>query len=282
MSYSQKQIPQKNNAMTIILALFFCILSILLMFVDRKQPQYLTTFKSALQTVIYPIQILASAPIRIYRYSVDTMQSHNHLQQENAELQKKQLLIEAQLQRMIILDAENKRLRMLLKASSDLKQDSTFAELISIDFNPYRHFILLNHGLDNGIHIGQPVINQEGIIGQIMEVTPYSSRAILITDINHLLPIQVNRSNLRGLAVGTGKLGVLDIQNIENNSDVKVGDLLVTSGLDGRFPAGYAVAEVISVTFDSNNPFAKITARPTANFDKLREVLIISPSHNTP
>ena len=282
MPYSKKTAPQKSNALTIIFALFFCMISVGLMIVDHKQPDYLTTFKSVLQTVIYPIQILANAPIRMYQYSTDTLQSHIKLQQENNELQKKQILIEAQLQRMIILDAENKRLRMLLKASSDLKQDSTFAQLISIDFNPYRHFILLNHGLDNAINIGQPVINQEGVIGQIMEVTPYSSRAILITDPNHLLPIQINRNGLRGIAAGVGKLGELDIQNIENNSDVKVGDLLITSGLDGRFPAGYAVSEVISVVFDANNPFAKITARPTANFDKLREVLIISPSHNTP
>ncbi len=277
---SDWQRSKKNNALTIGYALFFCLLSITIMVIDHKQPQRLVFFKNALQTVSYPLQLLASSPNSIMHWSQKILTSRDDLTLENESLKQKQLLIETQLQRMISLDAENKRLRMLLKSSSEVNQPTLIAELVAIDFNPYRHLILLNRGSNDSVNVGQPVINQQGVIGQIIEITPYSSHALLVTDPNHLLPIEVNRNGLRGLAAGTGNKNQLEILNIQNGEDINVGDLLLTSGLDGRFPAGYAVARVESVTFSPNTPFAKIIAKTTANMDKLHEVLIITPEHN--
>ncbi|MDS4068577.1 MAG: rod shape-determining protein MreC, partial [Candidatus Competibacter sp.] len=149
------------------------------------------------------------------------------------------------------------------------------AELLAVDFDPYRHHILLNRGRQHGVYVGQPVLDQHGVIGQIIRADPFSSTAILITDPNHALPIQINRTGVRTLALGTGKFQELELPHIPNNEDVVIGDLLVTSGLGGRFPRGYPVGMVTKVEFDPGSPFAHIVARPIAQLDRIREVMLL-------
>ncbi len=201
--------------------------------------------------------------------------SRSRLLEENARLREKQLLLNVQLQKLTTLDAENRRLRSLLESVVNTPERVLMAELLTVDFNPYRHHILLNRGRQHGLYVGQPVLDQYGVIGQIIRADPLTSTAILITDPNHALPIQVSRTGVRTLALGSGKLHELELPHIPHNDDVKVGDVLVTSGMGGRFPRGYPVGTVTSVKFDPGSPFARIIAKPMAQLDRIREVMLL-------
>ena len=179
------------------------------------------------------------------------------------------------MQKLTTLEAENRRLRSLLESAVNAPERMLIAELLAVDFDPYRHHILLNRGRQHGINIGQPVIDQQGVIGQIVRADPLTSTVILITDPNHALPIQIDRTGARTLALGTGQFQELELRHIPNNGDVRVGDLLVTSGLGGRFPRGYPVGVVTKVEFDPGSPFAHIVARPAAQLDRIREVMLL-------
>lgn len=253
-----------------------CVLaSIVLMTLDHRQ--HLSTVRGVLATAVYPWQYLVQLPARTGGWLSEHLQSRSTLLEENQRLRQKQLFINAQLQKLTALEAENRRLRLLLESSVNLGERVLIAELLTVDFDSYhRHQILINKGSLHGVHVGQPLLDQEGIVGQIVHANPLTSTAILITDPNHALPVQVNRNGLRTLAVGTGNFNELKLPYIPNNDDIQVGDLLVTSGLGGRFPRGYPVAHVTEVSFDPGQPFARITAKPTAWLDRIREVLLIT------
>jgi len=176
------------------------------------------------------------------------------------------------------VQAENKRLKQLLDSSIKLEGRSLVAELLQIDPDPGKHQIVIDKGSRHSVFEGQPLLDATGIFGQILHVGPFSSTAILITDPDHALPVQVNRNGLRTIAVGTGNLHRLDLPHVPNNADIKVGDLLITSGLGGRFPADYPVATVASVEPNPGSPFAKVIAIPTAHLDRSREVLLVWPA----
>lgn len=251
----------------------FVLASLMTMTVDHRH--HLGVVRSTLATVIYPLQYLIQLPFEVGDWFSTSLISHRALLEENARLRQQQLLINARLQKLTALEAENHRLRMLLKSSEDIQEKVLIAELLTVDFDPYRHQILLNKGTRHGVHVGQPLLDQQGIIGQIIRANTFTSTAILITDPNHALPIQVNRNGLRTLAVGTGNFQELELPYIPHNEDIKVGDLLITSGLGGRFPRGYPVARVTRIEFDPGHPFARIIAQPTAYLDRSREVLLV-------
>lgn len=253
----------------------FVLLSIAAMTVDHRYHQ-LEAVRDVLSTLIYPLQYLIQLPAKTAAWWSETLASRTALVQENAQLRRKQILISAQLQKLTTLEAENRRLRMLLESSLALPERALIAELLGVDFDPYRHQILLNRGTHHGVQVGQPLLDQQGIIGQIIHANTFTSTAMLITDPNHALPVQVNRNGLRTLAVGTGNPQGLELPYIRNNEDIRAGDLLVTSGLGGRFPRGYPVARVTTVEFDPARPFAHVAARPTSPLDRSREVLLIS------
>ncbi len=251
------------------------LLSIVLMTLDHRQ--HLSTVRDVLATVVYPWQYLVQLPSWTGDWLNENLQSRSALLEENQRLRNKQLFINAQLQKLTALEAENRRLRLLLESSVNLGERVLIAELLTVDFDSYhRHQILINRGSLNGAHVGQPLLDQEGIVGQIVHANPLTSLAILITDPNHSLPVQVNRNGLRTLAVGTGNFNELKLPYIPNNDDIRVGDLLITSGLGGRFPRGYPVARITEVSFDPGQPFARVAAKPTASLDRIREVLLIT------
>ncbi len=255
-------------------AIFFSLLSILLMFMDHRT-EYLHAPKYYLGAAIYPLARIAESPANALRSFQDWKRSKSELIQKIEALEKKELYLSYETQQMAALMAENRRLRMLLQSSAKLGYSTIIAELINITSDPYRHIVTLNQGENQNITRNLPVLNNNGIIGQTIETSPYSSKAILITDPHHSLPIEVNRNGIRGIATGNGKLNEIDVSNIAFDDDVKVGDLLVTSGLDERFPAGYPVAVVKTITVDSTGYFARIVATPTAKLDRIREVLIL-------
>ncbi len=231
--------------------------------------------RDVLATAIYPLQYVARLPTHIQGWLNENLAGRATLLEENARLREKQVFLNVQLQKLTTLEAENRRLRSLLESAVNTPERVLVAELLAVDFDPYRHHILLNRGRQHGVYVGQPVLDQQGVIGQIVRADPFTATTILITDPNHALPIQVNRTGARTLALGTGNFQELELPHIPNNEDVKVGDLLVTSGMGGRFPRGYPVGTVTKVEFDPGSPFAHIVARPVARLDRIREVLLL-------
>ena len=256
--------------------ILFCLLSIALMFLDHRTT-YLRLPKYYLEEIIHPLSLIAEAPYRGLERLRQWYTEKEELLQRIATLEEKELYLAYETQQMAALTAENRRLRLLLQSSSKLDHSTIIAQLININSDPYRHIVLLNRGAIQGVKENLPVLNNFGIVGQTISVSPSSSKVILITDPHHSLPVEVNRNGIRGIANGNGKLNEIEISNIAFDDDVKVGDLLVTSGLDERFPQGYPVAVIKTITVDSTGYFAKIIATPTAKLDRIREVLILTP-----
>lgn len=252
------------------------IASIALMTLDHRH-QTLEGIRATLSVVVYPMQYMVNAPFSLADWASESMSSHNTLLTENRELRDKQLQLEFKLQKLAALETENQRLRALLQSSSRIWERVLIAELVSVDFDPFKHQILLNKGGNDGVFEGHPLLDAHGVMGQVNHVSPFTSTAILITDPTHATPVQVNRNGLRTIALGSGEPDRLDIPHIPNNADIVEGDLLVTSGLGLRYPPGYPVATVTNVIRDPAEPFAQITATPLAHLDKAREVLLVWP-----
>lgn len=254
----------------------FVLASVVLMTVDHRH-NHLDGLRAGLSVALYPIQFLIDLPVTTGNWLQETFATRRMLQEENAKLHAQHLLLQARLQKFEALEAENLRLRELLESSFKAGDRVLIAELLSVDLDPYQHKVLLNKGTRDRVFAGQPLLDAHGVMGQIVDVTPLTATAMLITDPAHALPVQVNRNGLRSIAVGTGALLELALPHIPNNADIRAGDLLVTSGLGGRFPPGYPVAEVTEVTLDSGQNFAKVTARPLSRLDRSREVLLVWP-----
>jgi len=249
------------------------------MTVDHRY-QHLETVRTVLATALSPLQSLVNLPVEISDWAGETFASRQRLLAENAELHAWRLQQQASLQRQAALLEENARLRRLLGASQLVPEEVTVAELVAVDVDPYRHQVVVNKGLRDGVHLEQPLLAAEGVMGQILHLGVFSSTAILITDPSHALPVQVNRTGMRTVARGTGTANRLVLPHIPNDADIQVGDLLVTSGLGGRFPRGYPVGEITLVERDPGRPFATVTATPSAQLDRTFEVLLVKSQLN--
>lgn len=252
-----------------------CIaLSILLMFVDHRQ-NHLNTVRKAIGVAVYPIQIVVDAPFRLWNWLTESTADRNALQMTVARLEAERLLTRAELLQLTALRAENDRLRNLLDARPRSRDEIRVAQIMAVDANPYRHSFVIDIGDRDRVYTGQAIVDADGVIGQVLEVGLMTSQAILISDPSHALPVEVSRNGLRTIANGTGKFDRLDLPFLPNNADIRSGDVLVTSGLGGAFPAGYPVAIVDTVNRMPQAPFADVTAVPSAALDQVREVLLI-------
>ncbi len=231
--------------------------------------------RSALSTLTYPIQRLVSLPLDIFDDAYDVIITYSEIKQENKRLRQKQMLDSIKLLRFQSLENENNRLRTLLESSFKLGEQVLAAELISVNLEAYEHVVVINKGVRFGVHAKQPVLDADGIVGQVFRSLSLSSEVMLITDPNHAIPVQINRNGLRTIAVGTGELDKLSLPFLPNNAEILPGDLLVTSGLGGTFPQGYPVAVVDNFTIQPDKPFAEIHATPKAKLDIIREVLVV-------
>jgi rod shape-determining protein MreC len=220
---------------------------------------------------------LIDAPFSFGRWIDDTLTTHNTLIDENDALGRKILIQSARLQRMGALQAENARLRALLDSTAKVGDRVLIAEIMSVDMNPFRHMVVINRGSMDGVQVGQALIDSDGIIGQVIRDQVFSAEAILVTDVDHALPVEVLRNRLRTIAVGTGDMERLSLPFLPRNADVVSGDLLVTSGLGGTFPPGYPVGIVRDVKSQVSEPFLEISAEPAAALNRVREVLLILP-----
>lgn len=247
------------------------------MTVDHRQ-HHLEGARSFLSVVVYPLQWLVDLPRTSSEWFRESLSTRRELQEDNASLRTQQLVLNTQLQKLEALEAENRRLRSLLDSSFQVgERPMLIAALLSVDMDPYRHQIAINKGNLDHLFEGQPLLDSQGVMGQLIHVGPLTATAMLITDPSHAIPVQINRTGLRTIALGTGTIDRLKLPHIPINADVQVGDLLISSGLGGRFPPGYPVAEVISVEQDPGNPFSEVIARPRAHLDRSREVLLVWP-----
>lgn len=235
------------------------------------------TVRSWLGLVAYPIHTIASLPPSLGPWVLETFATRGHLQSENSRLHRDNLLLQAGQQKVAALEAENMRLRMLLESSLKIGERVLIAELVAVDLDPYQQQVVINKGSASGVFLGQSVLHANAVMGQVIHVNRLRSTVLMITDASHALPVQVNRNGLRTIAMGTGHINLLVLPNLPNNADIKEGDLLVTSGLGGRFPPGYPVAKVSSVSREAGQPFATVQARPSAHLDRSREVLLVWP-----
>lgn len=231
--------------------------------------------RSTLAFAVYPLQSLASLPADIFHGITDTVISYVELQKQNHRLKEQQLVNDAKLLKLAALEKENIRLRLLLENSFQLGEQVLVAELLSVKLEPYEHTVVVNKGSRFGVHPRQPVLDANGIVGQVIRALPNTSEVMLITDPDHAIPVEVNRNGLRTIAFGTGQPNRLNLPFLANNADVVPGDLLVTSGLGGGFPAGYPVAVVDKFEARPDKSFANIYATPKAELEKSREFLIV-------
>ena len=235
----------------------------------------LETTRSLLDTAAAPIYWVADLPTRLGDWSEVHIQSRSNLLEDNERLTRESLVLQGRSLQMASLQAQNVRLRALLNSTALLRDDVLVAELIGVSPDPVRHQLVLNKGERDGVFVGQPLIDADGLMGQIVEVSVGTSRALLITDTTHSIPVQVNRNGVRAIAEGTGALGTLEIHHVAATTDIMQGDVLVSSGLGGRFPVGYPVAVVSKVERDPGQAFARILATPSAALDRSRHVLLV-------
>ena len=197
------------------------------------------------------------------------------MREEIKLLEKDLLLLHAKTEKMAALTAENNRLRDLLGSAAKLQDNVVVAELIGVAPDPEKHEVVIDKGATDGVFMGQPLLDAKGLMGQVVDVSRYSSRVLLISDPSHSVPVQVARSNLRLVAQGTGSTNRLELMYVQNTADVGTGDLLISSGLGGRFPVGYPVGVVNKVEHRSGRPFSTVTAIPSALLDRSRHVLLV-------
>ena len=266
---------QTSTTLGIRLALLVAI-SATMMALDRRDTVLLTRFRQAASVIVYPLQAGVDQPFAAWRRASEFLASHEALREDNARLRNEVRSYAVRLQRMATLEAENDRLRAMLDSSERVADRMLVGEILSVDPDPYRQRFTINRGVLSGAYVGQALLDADGVVGQIDVVDALTSQAILISDVNHGLPVAVNRTGLRTIALGTGETGLLNLPYVTNSADIQEGDLLVTSGLGGVFPPGYPVGLVTVVQRRPGQSFARVLARPSAGLDRVREVLLVT------
>jgi len=261
--------------------IFFVSLAVLLMVLDARF-HYTENLRQVVALAAYPIQRIAMAPVDLFHSVVNYFGSTAALQEENTALRTKQLRAAPELLRLEALKEENNQLRRLLDAQERLPSRSVFAEILYAGRDPFSRKVVIDKGSQNNIQAGQPVIDEVGVIGQVTRVYLLMSEVTLLSDKDQAIPLQVQRNGLRALAYGGAEGGMLDLRFMAANADIRNGDTLVTSGIDGTYPPGLPVATVAHIEHDAAYAFAKITLTPTAGTDRYRQVLVLSSEAKTP
>ena len=257
-----------------LLLVLFC--SVSLIFFDHKMNSF-ENVRGFLQSVVSPLQYLATTPKQLMNWAAENIVTRQHLINENQQYKVAELSFHQQLLELEIIKKENERLRLLLASPLRGEVKKMVAEILSVDSDPYSHQVVINRGSDDGIFEGQPVLDYDGIVGQVLHVGINSSRVILITDVTHAVPVRISRNGVRLVATGTGHIDRLTHNFVPHSTDVRTGDILVTSGLGDKYPEGYPVARVTTVVQNDTNAFALVQSEPVAEIDRLRYLLLLWP-----
>jgi len=252
---------------------FFCALSIIIMAMDARL-NYLSQVRQAFIGALHPFEMMANAPSDWYRDVKKYFSAHNELVQENYALKQQAFEHKVMLQRLSTIQAENVHLRSLLNGNIPIQPKAILGEISHTGRDPFTSVVVVNRGSQHNIKAGQAVVDSKGVVGQVTRVYPFSSEVTLITDKDLSIPIQIERNQLRAIAFGEGN-NTLDIPFLPTNVDIKEGDKLVTSGIDGIYPAGLAVATVTKIQQNPESPFAKIICTPIAEVTNHLQLLLL-------
>lgn len=254
-------------------------LAVALMYADYNYLQF-SQLRNKLSIVVYPIQKIIDFPFYCAQQIGGFFATQQRLFVENKTLRQEHLLLQAQLQKLDALETENKQFRELLGASEKIKENLLVASIINVDPDPFTHQVIINRGKNDAVYAGQPVIDANGVMGTITLVGNIESRALLITDASHAVPVADVRNGVRAIAVGTGR-GGLELRHVPNSVDIVEGDVMLTSGLGGKFPVGLPVGTVKEVKHDPSKAFATIVLKPAAKLDRSRYILLIQTAKDT-
>ncbi len=239
--------------------------------------EHLSYLRQSLSTFVSPLQFLVNLPVLAMDWSNSHLRTHSELVSENNLLHDENLILKAKSQKLIELEAQNARLKALLGSLENRREQRQIADIISVRASEFHHEVIINKGSLNNVFVGQTVIDAEGIMGQVSELTPFSARVILITDERHAIPVRDLRNGVRAIASGTGSLTKLELNQIPHSIDIKTNDILVSSGLGQRFPAGLNVAKVSLVRHQQGDKYAYIEASPLARLERSGQVILLWP-----
>lgn len=250
------------------------------MYVDHQQLS-LASLRSSFSVVVAPLQYAVDSPFRILSLVQSNLSTHQALLNENTALKAEQLLLRARLQKLIALENENANLRALLKSlpqNSQKIERMAAGQLLAVNEGSYSQEVIVDKGSREGVYVGQPVLDAGGVMGQVIGVGLLTSRVLLITDVRSAVPVEDSRNGIRAIAMGQGASGQLVLIHVPEMSEVKVGDLLVTSGLGGNYPQGYPVGVISSAKLSSGEVFSHIMVKPSAHLNRNTRVLFIWPA----
>lgn len=254
--------------------MLFALIAVALLMADARL-KALASIRQAVGTALYPLQVAAMLPRDAFIASAEYFTALSTLKEENRQLREQQVLNAQQLQQSRQLLAENTYLRKLLEASQRVQLNTVMSEILYDARDPFSRKVIIDRGARHGIQPGQPVIDDLGVVGQVTRVFPFTAEITLLTDKEHAIPVQVLRSGVRSVAYGRGQTGELELRFMASNADIQVGDVLTTSGIDGVYPAGLAVATVMTVDTKTSDAFARILCNPTAGVSRHRQLLVL-------
>jgi rod shape-determining protein MreC len=261
--------------------IFFSALSIALMAVDARL-HYLTEIRQGFAALLHPLEVLISAPLSAIGKAGEFVTTQHSLVIENRQLRAQALQQGAELQRFRTMQAENDHLRGLLGVAPAMPQPAWLAEVVHAGRDPFTRKVIVNLGSQQGVETGQAVVDEIGVVGQVTRVYSFSSEVTLVTDKDLAVPIQVERNGLRAIAFGDSRSNAINLPYLPVNVDIREGDTLVTSGIDGVYPAGLAVARVARIQRQADSPFARIACMPVAGIESHRQVLLVAKAANIP
>lgn len=256
------------------------IISVTLIVADQQFDR-LAPVRSTLATGLTPVYWLGNAPYQFSDWVDSLFVTREDVKQENEDLKARLLILERRALKYAALASENNELRRLMNSSQLLDDRVIVSEVVSVSPDPYSHEIVINKGRSDGLQPGQAILDAYGLMGQVVQTSQVTSRVLLVSDSSHAVPVEVVRNGLRAILLGTGDSGTLDLVHVPDTADIREGDLLVSSGLGGRFPRGYPVAEVSLINKEPGEPFVSIQARPKAQLNQSRLVLVVFPPADT-
>ncbi|MDP5293166.1 rod shape-determining protein MreC [Oceanimonas sp. CHS3-5] len=257
--------------------LTLAVLASLALMVADSRYQSFTDIKLYLNALVSPLQYMANSPRLLLDSASTQLMSRQSLLNLTERMERELFLLRDDLLRLRHLEQENQRLRELLGSPVQRDARRMVAEIMAVDTDPFSHQVVIDKGSRQGVFEGQPVLNEQGVVGQVISVGQTTSRVLLITDISHGIPVRVARNDIRAIASGSGRLDRLVLDNITRNTDIQQGDVLLSSGLAGRFPEGYPVGRVTYVGYEEGQSFADIRVTPFAALDRVRYLLLLWP-----
>jgi rod shape-determining protein MreC len=262
-----------HSSIGFVLALVF---SIFLMFADYHY-KYLDIVRSGFSLIVSPLQYAVDYPVRVVGWIQSLVSAKKTLIDENMRLRYQQTMLEAELQKLLVIQNENSRLKELLLTSSKADMRAMAAQILAVDTSNARQIVVLNKGTRDGVYTGQPVLDAKGVMGQVIDVGPMTSTVLLISDSKSAVPVRNNRTGERAILVGTNRIEQLSLINLPKTSSIHPGDVLVTSGLGRRYPEGYPVGRILEVNSIPGEDFVKVIVSPVALLNRNRLVLLIWP-----